>query len=68
MSLKAFHILFITVSVLLALGFSIWGIYDYRTEGNWVSLALAAGSLLCGVVLVVYGRWFLRKLKKTGYL
>lgn len=68
MSLKAFHIVFVMVSTLLALGFGAWAIRDYRLHQEMPSLVLGLGSLLGSVALVAYGRWFLRKLKGVSYL
>jgi membrane protein DedA with SNARE-associated domain len=68
MSLKAFHIVFVMVSTLLALGFGAWAIRDYRLHHEMPSLVLGIGSLLGSVALVWYGRWFLRKLKSVSYL
>jgi len=68
MSLKAFHIVFVTVSVLLAFGFGVWAVRDWQRAGDWVSLACGVASLLGAVVLVVYGKWFLRKLQGVSYL
>ena len=68
MSLKTFHIVFVAVSTMLALGFGAWAIRDYRAHGELASLVLGIGSLLGSVVLVGYGRWFLRKLKGVSYL
>jgi hypothetical protein len=68
MSLKAFHIFFIIVSTLLAVGFGLWAIDDYGRSGSWVNLALGVGSLVSSVALVRYGVWFLRKLKNESYL
>lgn len=63
MSLKAFHVFFITVSVLLCLAFGAWclgsdeahGRASYQVAG-WISFAL-------GVVLVAYEVVFLKKFK-----
>ena len=68
MSLKAFHLVFVTVSAILGLGFGAWAIADYRRGGSTASLWWGLGSLAGSAVLVVYGRWFLRKLKGVGYL
>jgi hypothetical protein len=69
MSLKAFHLLFITAASALAFGFGVWELRDYRSaEGHSLNLWLGLGSLATGVGLIVYGRYFLRKLKKIGYL
>ena len=68
MSLKAFHIVFVTVSAILGLGFGAWAIADYRRNGSAESLWWGIGSLAGTAALIVYGRWFLRKLKGVGYL
>ena len=68
MSLKAFHLVFVTVSAILGLGFGAWAIADYRRSGSAGSLWSGVGSLVGTVALIVYGRWFLRKLKGVGYL
>ncbi len=68
MSLKAFHIFFIVLSTVLAVGFGAWATRDFAQSGSWIHLALGVGSFLGSVVLVSYGVWFLRKLKHVGYL
>ena len=68
MSLKAFHLVFITASVLLAFGFAVWSFMAYAEERHWMDLAYGAGSALAGVGLIVYGRYFLKKLKDISYL
>ncbi len=68
MSLKAFHILFIVVSIALCVGFGVWATRDFARSGSWVQLALGVGSFIASGALVWYGVWFLRKLKGVGYL
>ncbi len=68
MSLKAFHIFFIIVSTLLALGFGVWAVDDFGRSGSLVHLTLGVGSFVASVALVWYGVWFLRKLKHVSYL
>lgn len=68
MSLKAFHLVFVASSAILGLGFGAWAIADYRKSGNTGSLCWGVGSLAATGALMVYGRWFLRKLKGVGYL
>lgn len=68
MSLKAFHVFFIVVSSLLTLGFGVWAFRQYSIDGETVNLALGVGSLGSTVVLLVYGVWFLKKLKGTSYI
>lgn len=68
MSLKAFHIVFVFVSTLLCLGFGAWAIMKYRSDGDIAALVCGVGAVGGGVGLMVYGRWFLRKLQGVSYL
>ncbi len=68
MSLKAFHILFVTISMILAGGFAVWAVRQYTISGE---LGLLVGGVVSGLIFIamgVYGRWFLRKLKNESYL
>ena len=55
MSLAAFHILFITVSLLAAIFAGIWGVSTYVAEGGSLPLVFGVLSLLAVPVLAVYG-------------
>jgi len=66
MSLKAFHVLFVIISVLITLGFGIWSVKQYGITGSGGSLAMGVASFVVSVALVVYGVAFLQKLKKAG--
>lgn len=68
MSLKAFHILFVSVSTLLSLGFGVWAVLGYCDGGSVGLLAAAAGALVVAVLLAGYGLWFCRKLKHLSFL
>jgi len=69
MSLKTFHIIFITASCLLAFGFGVWMLKAYRSpEGETSDLIYGLLSLAAGVCLIFYARYFLKKLKKEPYL
>ena len=68
MSLKAFHIFFIALSVLTAFGFAVWVISGYTKSGNTDQLIAGVISVLAGAGLIVYGIRFLRKLKHVSYL
>ncbi len=68
MSLKAFHIIFITVSTLLSGVFTLWCARELsRTENAAAGVGAALGAI--GVVaLLVYGVRFIRRVKGLGYL
>jgi hypothetical protein len=68
MSLKAFHIVFVAASILLALVFGVWSLMSYFEGGPVRDLVFGVGSLLTGVGLVFYGKYVLKKLKDISYL
>lgn len=68
MSLKAFHVVFVAASVLLMTFLSAWNFRNYRESGAGADLVWSAAAGLAIVVLLVYGRFFLRKLKNISYL
>jgi len=50
MSLKAFHLVFITAACALAFGCAIWGLKHYfSAEGRTMDLLFGLGSLAAGV-------------------
>jgi hypothetical protein len=64
MSIKGFHIVFISFSTLLALGIGLWCIWIDLTIGEPVYLAGATASFASAIVLIVYGVLFYRKMKR----
>jgi hypothetical protein len=68
MSLKSFHIVFVTCVVLLAFFFGGWLLAQYRTTGQPGQLLGGIASILAGGGMIWYGRAVLRKLKHIGYL
>ena len=69
MSLKAFHLIFITASCVLAFGCSVWEIKNFfSADGKLLDLLFGLGSLVACVGLIFYERYFLKKLKNVGYL
>jgi hypothetical protein len=64
MSLKGFHIVFITFSTALAFVLGVWCIRVNLAEGAPVYLAGAIGSFTAAIALIVYGIWFYRKMKR----
>ena len=68
MSLKAFHIVFVVASILLAFFFGGWLLHDYFATGQAAELVVGVLSILAGVGLIFYGKSILRKLKHISYL
>lgn len=68
MSLKAFHVAFVTISTLLAVFVTAWAVHRLQAGGGtalWV-MAILAGLGALG--LPVYGVWFLGKTKDMSLL
>lgn len=61
MSLRAFHLFFIAVSVLLAAFVAAWATGQYRLEHETVYVVYGAGAVVAGGALTVYGAAFQRK-------
>lgn len=59
MSLKALHIVFITLSTALAVFFGLWA----RCQG---SAGFSNASFALAAVFVLYGVWFLNKIKNLS--
>lgn len=68
MSLKGVHIAFIAVSLLLCAGFCAWAIADWRESGESLSMYMGVGSFVSGIVLAIYGVWFLKKLRGISFV
>jgi hypothetical protein len=68
MSLKAFHIVFIALSILLSFFCGVWLLVEYASSRNATFLAVAILFLVAGVALICYGKSVLRKLKHISYL
>jgi len=67
-SLKAFHLFFIGVSVVLSTFVGIWGVQHYADVGDPWFLALSALGFLGGIGLSLYAPWFLKKFSRFGFL
>ena len=68
MSLKAFHVFFIALSVLMSFGVAGWNAAAYTQNGGAAYLVQAIFWGVTGVGLCVYGVMFLRKYKKLRYI
>ncbi len=63
LSLKAFHIFFIAVSMLLGMFVGGWGVRQYMINDSVGSLALGLFFFASAFVLLVYGLKFIRMIE-----
>jgi len=68
MSLKAFHIVFIALSILLSFFCGAWLLNEYVSDRHVTYLVAAILFFGAGVGLICYGKSVLRKLKHISYL
>ncbi|MDE3066991.1 MAG: hypothetical protein KGJ60_05500 [Verrucomicrobiota bacterium] len=61
MSLKAVHLVFVSLLTLLAFGCAVWAFADGR-------VFFGACGIVAGLLVILYGIYFLKKLKKVSYL
>ena len=61
MSLKAFHLIFVTLLTALSFGCAVWAFASDRP-------LFGASGVAAGILVIVYGVYFLKKLKKISYL
>ncbi|MEO6027081.1 MAG: hypothetical protein ABIR79_09480 [Candidatus Binatia bacterium] len=66
MSLKHIHVVFITAATALSVVFGAWCYAQWKVDGGMGMLAGAAGSAATAVGLLIYGRWFLVKMRGLG--
>lgn len=57
MSLKWFHIVFVSLSMVVSIWFGVWGLFNQQ-------IVLAVLSLAGSAALCVYGNYFLRKVRR----
>ncbi len=64
MSLKGFHIVFVTVSTLLC-GFLAWWAFVFVPERSGMTTALGIVGVLGALLMPVYGVYFRRKITRN---
>lgn len=64
MSLRFFHLFFIVVSIVVAIGFGIWSLRAHSAGLDGAYLALGVMSLVAGVALVIYLFLIVKKLRR----
>jgi glucose uptake protein GlcU len=68
MSLKAFHIVFIALSILMAFFCGVYLLDEYRDTHDAAQLIVGILLIVAGGALIFYGKSVLRKLKHISYL
>lgn len=68
MSLKAFHIFFVAISTLMCLTVGAWGLFVADGAQAAAGRLFGYGGILSAVVLVAYGIWILKKLRRFSYV
>ena len=68
MSLKAFHLIFVTLLTALSFGCAVWAFMDYRGENGTTGDLWSLAAVAAGILVIIYGIYFLKKLKKMSYL
>lgn len=63
MGLKNIHLVFISMAVALCVAFTSWSLWMYRDQGQGGYLAAAVVAFCAAVGLILYGSWFLKKMK-----
>ena len=61
MSLKAFHLIFVTLLTALSFGCAAWFFFLGNAFGG-------AAGIVAGILVIIYGVYFLKKLKRISYL
>lgn len=64
MSLRAFHLLFIALSIVLAAFFAAWAVGEFRAGHGALYVVTAALALVVAAALAVYGVAFQRKTRR----
>ena len=64
MSLRVFHVVFITVSVLLMLYLTAWGVRDFLAARSSLGISMIIFGVAGGASLVWYGMRVFHKLKE----
>ena len=64
MSLRAFHLLFIALSLVLTAFMAAWSVGEYRTAHEAGYIAVCAVSIASGIGLTIYAARFQRKTRR----
>jgi len=64
MSLRVFHVVFITVSIALMLYLTIWGVRDFMAARSSLGISMIIFGVAGGVSVIWYGTRVFHKLKE----
>lgn len=65
MNLRAFHVVFIAAATLLAVLVGVWCFRLYRAQHGVLNLVSSLASFAVALALLLYGSWFLRKVRQS---
>ena len=68
MSLKSVHIFFVLCTTLLTMLLAVWNYFNWLNFGEMFSLVYMVISILCGIVVIGYGKKFLVKFKDLSFM
>ena len=68
MSLKAFHVFFVAISILMCVCLGVWGVRAAGSDDSTLPMAMGAAGFAGALILGVYGVWMLKKLKRFSYV
>ena len=68
MSLKAFHVVFVTLCAMLSMVVGTWALDQNSVGGGALYMGFAVTSFVAAGGFLVYGAWFRRKLKDVSYI
>lgn len=68
MSLKAFHVFFVAISILMCVSLGVWGIRTAGGEDSSLPVMMGALGFAGAIALAIYGVWMLKKLKRFSYV
>jgi hypothetical protein len=64
MSLKYFHMIFVTAATLLCFGFAAWCFFSPDSPHTTAYTIAGVAAVFAGVAVMIYGTWVWKKLKK----
>lgn len=67
MSIRGFHIIFITISTMLFIGMALWVFMLSGMESGMAKYGFGGGAIAIALALVIYGFYFYKKIKNLTY-